>query len=84
MTNPIYDDKDGSRITCIDAIRAALTTEEYTGFLKGNIIKYVWREQIKGKDQDCSKALNYAKTLQLAVMNRELNNAKGRNRHERH
>lgn len=37
MTNPIYDDKDGSRITCIDAIRAALTIEEYTGFLKGNI-----------------------------------------------
>jgi protein 1.7 len=71
MTNPIYDDKDGSRITCIDAIRAALTIEEYTGFLKGNIIKYIWREQCKGKCLDCSKALSYVKTLQLAIMNRE-------------
>lgn len=84
MTNPTYSDKDGSCITCIDAIKAALTTEEYIGFLKGNIIKYVWREQARDKDLDCSKALSYAKTLQLAVTDRELNNAKGRDRHERH
>ena len=78
MRNPTYSDKDGSRITCIDAIKAALTTEEYIGFLKGNIIKYVWRERDRGKDLDCSKANDYAKTLQLAVTDRELNNTKGR------
>lgn len=83
MTNPTYSDKDGSCITCIDAIKAALTAEEYIGFLKGNIIKYIWREQAKDKDLDCSKALSYMKTLQLAVTDREHNNTKGRNRHER-
>lgn len=35
-------------IECIDAIKAALTPEEFRGFCKGNAIKYIWREQ--GKD----------------------------------
>jgi hypothetical protein len=32
---------DGS-IECIDAIEAQLTAEEYRGYLKGNIAKYVF------------------------------------------
>jgi hypothetical protein len=31
-------------IECIDAIRAALTDEEWRGYCKGNVLKYVWRE----------------------------------------
>ena len=47
-------------IECIDAIRAALTPEEFRGFCKGNIIKYAWRERAKGGDQDLIKLQNYA------------------------
>lgn len=36
-------------IDCIDAIKAALTTEEYRGFLRGNMMKYNWRLGLKGK-----------------------------------
>lgn len=34
-------------IECIDAIKAALTPEEYRGYLKGNVLKYVWRSGVK-------------------------------------
>ena len=46
-------------IECIDAIRAALTEEEFRGFCKGNVIKYAWRERHKGGDADLSKAGDY-------------------------
>lgn len=46
-------------IECIQAIKAALTPEEYRGFCKGNVIKYIWREKYKGHDDDLSKASNY-------------------------
>lgn len=47
-------------IECIDAIRAALTEEEYRGFCKGSIIKYVWREKYKNGDEDLEKLKKYA------------------------
>lgn len=43
-------------IECIDAIKAALTEEEFRGYLKGNALKYIWRERHKGKDEDLAKA----------------------------
>jgi hypothetical protein len=43
-------------IECIDAIRAALTDEEWRGYCKGNAIKYVWRERHKGGDESVAKA----------------------------
>lgn len=46
-------------IECIDAIRSALTPEEFRGFCKGNIIKYVWRERKKGGLADLLKASDY-------------------------
>lgn len=46
-------------IECIDAIKAALTPSEFAGFCKGNVIKYVWREQHKGGAVDLIKALDY-------------------------
>jgi len=46
-------------IECIDAIRAALTPEEFRGFCKGNAIKYSWREKLKGGDEDLKKAAWY-------------------------
>lgn len=46
-------------IECIDAIRSALTDEEFRGFCKGNVIKYTWRERHKAGDADLSKAGDY-------------------------
>jgi hypothetical protein len=50
-------------IECIDAIRAALTPEEFRGFCKGNMLKYVWRERLKGERESILKAQWYAKRL---------------------
>lgn len=46
-------------IECIDAIRAALTPEEFRGFAKGNALKYLWREKHKGGAEDLRKARWY-------------------------
>lgn len=46
-------------IECIDAIRAALTPEEFRGYCKGNALKYVWRELHKGGDESMKKATWY-------------------------
>lgn len=46
-------------IECIEAIRAALTPEEFRGYCKGNSIKYVWRELHKGGDESLKKAVWY-------------------------
>ena len=35
-------------IECIDAIEESMTPEDFKGYLKGNVIKYVWRENYKG------------------------------------
>lgn len=48
-------------IECIDAIRAALTPDEFRGFCKGNIIKYAYRERLKGGDESLRKGIWYAK-----------------------
>lgn len=50
-------------VECIDAIRAALTTEEFRGFCKGNVIKYVWRERHKGGAESIKKAEWYLEKL---------------------
>jgi DNA-directed RNA polymerase subunit RPC12/RpoP len=46
-------------IECIDAIRAALTDDEWRGFIKGNVIKYIWRERLKNGNEDLKKAEKY-------------------------
>ena len=50
-------------VECIDAIRSALTADEFRGYLKGNIMKYVWRERLKNQDQDLQKAAKYLEWL---------------------
>jgi hypothetical protein len=50
-------------IECIDAIQAALTPEEFRGFCKGNVLKYVWRERHKGNAQSLKKARWYLDRL---------------------
>lgn len=51
------------RVECIEAIESALTPDELKGFLKGNIIKYTWRERHKGGVQSLAKAQWYLNRL---------------------
>lgn len=64
--NPLYGKQaaDSRRyahgpVECIDAVKAALSSEEWRGFVKGNVLKYVWREAYKGGDCDLRKAADY-------------------------
>lgn len=50
-------------IECIDAIKAALTPEEFAGYCKGNLIKYAWRERHKGGLQSLEKGQWYLQKL---------------------
>lgn len=48
-------------IECIDAIRSALTEEEFRGHIKGVCLKYLWREKYKNGDEDLKKVMQYLK-----------------------
>ena len=50
-------------IECIDAIQAALTPEEFQGFCRGNVIKYIWRMNHKGGRESLAKARWYVERL---------------------
>ena len=50
-------------VECIDAIEAQLTPEEFRGYLKGNIAKYLWRERKKGGKESLKKARWYLNKL---------------------
>lgn len=55
--------KQGNRET-IEVIKDYMTKDEFTGYLKGNIIKYVGRFRFKGKPlQDLKKANWYLNKL---------------------
>ncbi len=52
-------------IECIEALKAALTPEEFRGFLKGNAMKYLWRSNLKGAPlEDVRKAGWYRDRLE--------------------
>lgn len=51
-------------IECIDALEAQMTEEEFRGFLKGQVAKYLWRSNHKGQAlQDFQKAQWYLNRL---------------------
>ena len=58
VNSPSHYTKDG-KVECIDAIKAQLTKEEFRGYLKGNIVKYLWREKLKGGLVSLKKAQWY-------------------------
>lgn len=59
----------------IDVIKAKLTPEEYRGYCKGNILKYLQRANYKGHhDQDIGKAQYYMEELNNALESKEANN----------
>lgn len=54
---------DGGGIECIEAIEAALTPEEFRGYCKGNLMKYGWRERMKGGTESLKKGQWYLERL---------------------
>ena len=74
VTRPLHYQSE-SGIECIDAIQAALTPEEFRGYCKGNVMKYLWRSHRKGaKTQDEKKAQWY--------LNRMVENEAKENEHD--
>lgn len=70
LTNPPrYATQSGKQL--IELLRDdLLTKEEYIGFLKGNLYKYVFRYQSKGGLDDLKKAQYYLEELQKIVGDR--------------
>lgn len=54
---------------CIDVIKHVLSHEEFAGYCKGNVIKYMYRHNYKGNtEQDLQKAYWYlSKVLNVAL-----------------
>lgn len=51
-------------VECIDAIKASMGYDKFVGYLKGNIIKYIWRYELKANPvQDLEKAQWYLNRL---------------------
>lgn len=51
-------------IECIDAIKSSMPRDSFCGFLKGNVIKYVWRYNMKNNPvEDLRKAKWYLNKL---------------------
>ena len=50
-------------IECIDYIRSVLSKEEYEGYLRGNITKYLHRYKQKNGAEDLRKAQVYLEWL---------------------
>lgn len=46
-------------VECIDAIRSALGMEGFEAYCRGNVLKYVWRAELKGGAEDYRKARRY-------------------------
>ena len=62
VNRPEHYNKHG--IECIDGIQASMDDTQFAGYLKGNVIKYLWRYNYKGKPlQDLLKAQWYLNRL---------------------
>jgi hypothetical protein len=58
MSN-VSPDHYGGEIECIQAIKASMSPQQFVGFLKGNVMKYVWRFDRKNGVEDLEKAKVY-------------------------
>lgn len=69
FVNEVYEIKSSKRrykhgkIECIESLRECLSKEEFKGFCKGNVIKYLWRSDYKGGKEDLEKAKDYLNYL---------------------
>ena len=65
VTNPAH--YTAGSIECFDAIKASMTKEQFEGFCKGNVLKYVWRYERKNGLEDLEKAEWYLDKLIKSV-----------------
>lgn len=63
MDNVNHPDHYSGAIECIDAIQACMSDEEFAGFLRGNVMKYIWRYRKKGGVESLKKAQWYLDRL---------------------
>ena len=62
VNKPLHYNSGG--VECIEAIEASMELEAFQGYLKGNILKYIWRMSYKGKTlEDCKKSQWYLNKL---------------------
>jgi len=72
VNNPRHYNKHG--IECIDAIQASMSDKEFLGYLKANVVKYMWRYDYKGKPlEDLKKAQWYLDKLIYHISIQEYN-----------
>jgi hypothetical protein len=62
---PHYND---GGIECIEAIEASMSEEAFRGYLKGNMLKYLWRYEHKGGKEDLDKANWYLTKLRRSFL----------------
>ena len=58
---------NSGNIECIDAIKAVSSKEEFEGYLRANVLKYIWRFRYKDNIKDLRKAKWYLDRLILSV-----------------
>lgn len=63
-------------IECLDAIEAAMKPDQFRGYLKGNIIKYLWRYEWKNGLEDLKKAQFYMNRM-VESMEKEISTKEG-------
>lgn len=61
VNNPSHYNKGG--VECIYAIESSMTKEAFCGYLKGNVIKYMYRYENKGGVESLKKAQWYLSKL---------------------
>ena len=61
VTRPSHYTSGGLEVKTI--LKKKLTPEEFKGFCKGNILKYVFRAEYKNGVEDYKKAMQYLKWL---------------------
>jgi len=64
MKDKINPDHYKGDIECIDAIKASMSKEEFLGYLKGSVMKYLWRYKYKNGLEDLRKMNWFAMRLE--------------------
>ena len=58
------------KVECLEAIESALSFTEFKGYCKGQVFKYVWREDHKAANiEDLDKAMFYLSYLRNKMVN---------------
>lgn len=67
--NPSHYSLNHKGIECSQAIEAALTKEQFIGFLRGNMIKYNWRLMYKDTPKENAEKAKWYNDKLIEVLN---------------